>query len=210
MKASKGFKILQERKSSNFGQIYALDTQDTHTIGFKTSSYNHGYYDDYSRVDLYKVCRSKFLYDQLARPIINLIVNGIFNHVPDFQGDDKLVKVAEKIASDNNILWHALGTDLEVMGDVFLRIFDDSLPTVASIPAETMTINYDPDNVLQIDNFTQYLNDTNEKEIPAEEIVHVKINVPSNVIYGSSTLRPVLWWLDVLDNLFERNWLRSA
>src|SRR3990167_6336048 len=211
MKRSSGFKIINERKSSNFGQIVALDTQDTHSQSRTLSFIRHGYYDDMSRLDLYNVCRSKYIYDQLARPIVNLIVNGIFNSLPDFQGDDELVKAAEKIAIRNSINWHQLGIDLEVMGDVFLRIFDDSVPTVASIPAETITIDYDPENVLKINNFIQYKEQPDkEKEINPEEVVHIKINVPSNIVYGSSTLRPVLWWLDVLDNLFERNWIRSA
>ena len=209
MRPSRGFQI-HERKSSNFGQIMAVDTQDSHTLGSAQKAFHHGYYDDFTRLDLYKVCRSKYLYDQLARPIVNLIVNAIFNSPPDFQGDKELVKAAEKIVVKNSFAWSQLGTDLEVNGDVFLRIFDDASPTVASIPPETITIDYNPDNVLSVNNYVQYLNDSAEKVINAEEIIHVKINVPSNVIYGSSTLRPVLWWLDVLDNLFERNWIRAA
>ena len=211
MIGSKSFNII-ERKSSNFGQITLLDTQDTHTQIFDPGKFfNHGYYDDFSRFDLYKVCRSKYLYDQLARPIINLYVNAIFNTAPDFQGDKELVKAAEKIAVKNNIIWHQWGADLEVMGDMFIRIFDDSTPTIASIPAETMTIEYDPQNVLKIEGYIQYKDEPGGGvSINEEEIVHLKVNVPSNVVYGSSTLRPILWWLDVLDNLFERNWLRSA
>lgn len=205
------FNIIRERKSSNFGQITALDTQDTHIVDWVNSRvFNHGYYDDLSRKDLYKICRSKYLYDQLARPIINLIVNAIFNSPPDFQGDEELVKTAEKIAIKNNIFWHSWGIDFEVNGDIFLRIFDDTTPTIASIPAETLTIDYNPDNALEIRKFIQYEGDAGEIGISSQEIVHAKINVPSNVIYGSSTLRPILWWLDVLDNLFERNWIRSA
>ena len=199
-----------ERKSSDFGQTTVLDTQDTHTQKWDVKIYNHGYYDDSSREDLYKVCRSKYLYDQLARPIINLIVNGIFNSPPDFQGDDELVKVAGEIVKENNTNWHQWGVDLEVMGDVFVRTFDDKTPTIASIPAETIEIDYDPENVLKINKYTQYSNSPNETKISPEGIIHIKINVPTNVVYGSSTLRPVLWWLDVLDNLFERNWIRTA
>lgn len=211
MRPSKSFSIIIERKSSDFGNITLVDTQDSHTQSTSyVRVYNHGYYDDFKRAELYNVCRSKYLYDQLARPIINLIVNGIFNTPPDFQGDKELVKVAEKIATKNNIDWHQWGVDLEVMGDIFIRVFDDAIPTVASIPAETITIDYDPENVLKINNFTQYENSQQEHDIDVEEIVHIKINVPSNVIYGSSTLRPILWWLDVLDNLFERNWIRAA
>jgi hypothetical protein len=210
MKRSVSFNIT-ERKSSGFGQVTVLDTQDSHvSAGYNYSYYPHGYYDDFNRSDIYKVCRSKYIYDQLARPIINLIVNALFNSPPDFQGDKKLVKIAEKVATRNSLDWHQIGVDLEVNGDVFLRIFDDATPTVASIPPETMTIDYDPQNVLSVNNFIQYYNNPGQITIPAEEIVHVKINVPSNVIYGSSTLRPILWWLDVLDNLFERNWIRSA
>ena len=210
MRHSKSFSIL-ERKSSSFGQITTLDVQDSHTLARDYNKiYNHGFYDDHAREDLYKVCRSMYVYNQLARPIVNLIVNGVFNTPPDFQGDDKLVKAAEKIMVGNSIDWHQWGVDLEVCGDVFLRIFDDSTPTIASIPAETISIDYEPENVLKVNGYVQYANSQAEKRINEEEVVHAKINVPSNVIYGSSTLRPVLWWLDVLDNLFERNWIRSA
>ena len=208
MKNSRQF-IIQERKSSNFGQVSVLDTQDSHGLG-QAVIFNHGYYDDYRREDVYKVCRSKYLYDQLARPIINLIVNGIFRSPPDFQGDKELVKTAEKIVERNNIDWHTWGVDLEIMGDIFIRYFGDSTPTVASIPAETITVDFDPNNALSINGYTQYITSPNQTLIPENEIIHGKINAPSSVIYGTSTLRPVLWWLDVLDTLFEQNWIRSA
>lgn len=209
MKNSKQL-IIKERKSSNFGQVTMIDTQDSHSLGRASIVFNHGYYDDYKREDVYKVCRSKYLYDQLARPVINLIVNAIFHAPPDFQGDPELVKAAEKIVQKNEIDWHSWGVDLEIMGDIFLRYFGDSAPTIASIPAETVTIDYNPVNSLQINNFVQYINQPNQVEIPEWEVVHGKINAPSSVIYGTSTLRPILWWLDVLDTLFEQNWIRSA
>lgn len=202
------YKIL-ERKSSKFGVVGYVDKQS----GLEKiwTGKTIAYYDDMKRKDAYKTCLDRYMHDQLARPIINTIVHGIFSKPPDFQGDEKLVKRAQKIVKDSQIDWNIWGVDLETFGDLFLRTFFGDNAKIASIPAESLDIEYDQKNVLNIKGYSQFKDEKGKGDfISPDEMVHLKINAPTSVVYGSSTLRPVLWWFDVLDNLWERNWIRAA
>lgn len=208
--AGKKYKIL-ERKSSQFGHVGIVDINtELDKISLISPKYDLAYYNNLKRDDIYTTALDKYVHDQLARPIINLIVNAIFNEAPDFSGDKELVAFANKVIGDSEIDWNKLGTDLEVYGDIFLRKFTGTNPKFASIPPDTIEIDYDEDNIIDIKRYVQFWQKPKERNIPVEDMVHIKINCPSNTVYGNSTLRPIFWWLDVLDNLWERNWIRGA
>lgn len=205
--AGSNYRII-ERKSSKFGTPGYV-SRGTELFK-KWDGKEQAYYDNLKREDIYKTALDLYVHDQLARPIIDLIVNAIFNRPPDFQGDKILVERASQVARDSEIDWHKLGADLEVHGDLFLRAFLGKDAKLASLPPETIKAEYASNNVLDITKYLQFPEESYEKSIPASEISHVKIHCTSNMVYGESTLRPVFWWFDVLDNLWERNWIRAA
>jgi hypothetical protein len=213
--AGKRFKIY-ERKSSKFGTVGIVDrgselSLTTPIFNRRTQKYTSlAYYNNLKRKDIYKTALDKYVHDELARPIVNVIVYAIFSEDPDFQGDSELVDRANKIISDSKIDWSTWGADLEVHGDTFIRSFLGANPKIASIPAQTIDIDYDENNIIDIKAYVQNYNTEDEESIDPEEISHVKINNTNNMVYGSSTLRPCFWWLDVKDNLWERNWIRAA
>lgn len=203
------YKIL-ERKSSKFGVVGVTDVRDELAkmwVGKPIS-----YYDNMKRKDIYRTCLDKFVHDQLARPIVNLIVNATFSEPPDFQGDDKLVERADEIVRDSSIDWTTWGSDLEVHGDLFIRSFLGEGALIASIPPESIDVEYGENNVLDVRQYLQYKDEGGDhtRSISAEEMTHLKVNNTTNMVYGSSILRAILWWLDVLDNLWERNWIRGG
>ena len=208
---------ITERKSSGFGMVGSTDIRNETEIVYPAKSY----YDNTSREDIYTTCLDKYNHDQLARAIVNLIINSIFNEPPDFQGDEEVVKRVNEIIEDSNINWISWGADLEVHGDVFLRAFIGNESKIVSIPARSIIVDYAETNILDIKQYVQIFSGSLNilkpgeplpsfaKAIPTKEMIHIKINNTSNMVYGSSTLRPVLWWLDVLDNLWDRNALRA-
>ena len=206
------FKI-RERKSSKFGSVGTTDRQSGMGKGFSTkSSKTIDYYDDDKRKDGYKTYLDKYMFDQIARPIIDLITNATFSKDPDFQGDKELVKRANKIVRDSQIDWMIWGRDLEVHGDIFIRSFlgKNGTAKLASIPPDSIDIDYDQNNVLNIKAYLQGKDTESEKRISPKHMSHIKIHCTTNTVYGASTLRPILWWLDVLDLLWERNWIRGS
>jgi len=208
--AGSKYRIL-ERKSSKFGQVGIVDINtELDKVNLIDPKYDQSYYNNLKREDIYKTALDKFVHDQLARPIINLIVFATFNEAPDFQGDKELVDYANKVIVDSDIDWNKLGADLEVHGDLFLRRFMGTNPKIASIPPDTIEIKYNETNILDILSYVQFYQKQGETSISPLDMVHLKINSTSNMVYGSSTLRPIFWWLDVLDNLWERNWIRGA
>lgn len=208
--AGNDYKIL-ERKSSNFGRVGIQDRQSGLQKMYQARPM--AYYEDLKRKEAYLTCIDRYNYDQLARPIINMIVHATMSTPPDFQGDEGLVKDIRKLILDSNINWITWGIDLETYGDLFIRSFTKgNNPKLASIPPESIDIEYDQRNILDIKKYVQFKDDGGDfaKGISPDEMTHIKINCASSQVYGVSTLRPVLWWLDVLDNLWERNWIRAA
>ncbi len=205
--AGKNYKI-EERKSSQFGRVGVTDVQSD--IDKFWAGKPSAYYDTLNRKDTYETTRDRYLHDQLARPIINTIVNATFQRPPDFQGNEKLVKRANQIVRDSEIDWAVWGKDLEIYGDIFIRAFFGVDAKLASIPPGSIDINFMENNILRVSSYEQFKEESRSKKISIKEMTHGGINKPTDVAYGSSTLRPVLWWLDVLDNLWERNWIRAA
>ncbi len=140
-----------ERKSSKFGAVGHVDVRNEleRLVDVKKGK-PMNYYDNLSRREIYRTCMDKYVHDQLARPIINLIVHALFSKPPDFQGDDKLVERADKIVRDSEIDWSNWGVDLEVHGDIFLRSFFGKDAKIASIPALSIDVAYDEKNVIDI------------------------------------------------------------
>ncbi|KKL84878.1 hypothetical protein LCGC14_1960330 [marine sediment metagenome] len=211
----KNYKI-RERKSSKFGTVGTVDRGTE--LGFSSTIFNRftgkvtslGYYNNLKRHEIYRTALDKYVHDELARPIINLISNAIFSGGIDFQGNEEQVVRARKIIKDSMIDWSTWGADLEVHGDIFVRSFFGNNPKIASIPPQTIEIIYDENNIIDIRNYVQNIDDPSVELISPAEMTHGKINNTSNMVFGSSTLRAIFWWLDVLDNLWERNWIRCA
>ena len=109
---------VNETKAAQYGKLSSVDRYTTtHRIpgrqgGFKVSN----------REEIYR--KSIQLYDQneLVRPIINLIASSIFSTgQPDIRGkNEKLVKLAQDIISENDLNFHDLAREGELAGDVFL------------------------------------------------------------------------------------------
>jgi len=211
----KNFKI-EERKSSKFGSVGTTDRGDELSLSTpiirnrNNDEVSMGYYNNLKRKEIYRTALDKYLHDQVARPIVNLISNAIYSEAPDFQGDEELVKRANQIVKDSEVDWSTWGVDGEVHGDVFIRSFFGKNPKIASIPAQTIDISYDEDNIIDIDAYIQNEQSSKPKVIPPKQMSHIKLNNTTNTVYGNSTLRPIFWWLDVLDNLWERNCIRAA
>ena len=207
------FKIIKERKSSQFGAVGITDRQSGLIKGVPLKATTViNYYDDDKRKDAYLTYLDRYMFDQLARPIIDLITHATFSKDPDFQGDEKLVKRAKQIVRDSQIDWLIWGRDLEVYGDLFLRSFTKkgSNGKIASIPPDSIDIEYDESNVLDITSYIQNAGTEKERRISPDNMSHIKIHCTTNTVYGASTLRNVIWWFDVLDLLWERNWIRGA
>ncbi len=211
----KKYKIY-ERKSSKFGTVGTVDRGNELSFSKRILDRNgtavsQKYYNNIKRDEIYRTALDKYIHDELARPIINLIAYAIFAEGPDFQGDKDLVKAAKKIVDDSMVDWSTWGADLEVHGDVFIESFvEGKNPKIASLPAQTINVDYNEDNIIDIKNYIQNFARTGERKISPEKMPHIKINNTTNMVFGSSTLRPCFWWLDVLDNLWERNWIRAA
>ncbi len=213
--------IIKERKSSKFGTVGVVDRGSE--LGFSNVLVNRilgrvslAYYNNLKRHEIYETALDKYVHDELARPIINLISYAIFGKDgPDFQGDEKQVKLAKKIVKDSLIDWTVWGADLEVHGDIFVESFMGKNPKIASLPAQTIEVSYNERNIIDIKGYVQSISDVSTssahiRTISPKKMTHGKINRTTNMVYGSSTLRPIFWWLDVLDNLWERNWIRCA
>jgi hypothetical protein len=210
--AGSDYKII-ERKSSKFGAVGYFDRGNELEKGFSTKSGKTlTYYDNMKREEIYTTALNLYNHDQLARPIINLIVNAIFSHTPDFQGDEALVKRARQVFDDSDVSWQSWGVDLELFGDLFVRIFLGKKGTakIASIPQHSIEIDFDETNVLNIRGYVQKCDGVYIRTIQPEDMVHGKLNCTSSMIYGCSTLRPSFYWFDVLDNLWDTNSLRAA
>lgn len=204
------YKIL-ERKSSKFGVVGVVDRGTELQKGFSIpKSKTTDYYDNTKRFDIYRTALDKYVHDQLAHPIINLIAGAIFHTPPDFQGDKELVDRARTIVGNSFIDWFRWGVTLEVHGDFFLRIFRDNDYILVPIPSDSITVDFDETNMLNIRNYIQFEDKEGEENISPDKMVHFKVNGTDNMVYGSSTLRPAMWWFDVLDNLWERVALRAA
>ena len=93
--ASSNYKIL-ERKSSKFGTVGITDRGNELEKG-STFGKPMSYYDNYKRKEIYTTALDKYQHDQLARPLINMIVHAIFSDIPDIQGDEKLVMLSEQL-----------------------------------------------------------------------------------------------------------------
>lgn len=205
-----------ERKSSKFGRVGTIDRGSELVKNFNVYTRNQrqpvtlAYYNNLKRKEIYQTALDKYVHDQLARPIINLISYATFGKGLDFQGNQAQVEKARKIVRDSNIDWLMWGADLETFGDIFIRSFYGKNPKMASIPPESLEIDYDENNIIDVRAFVQRIKTPDERRISPKDMSHGKINCTSSQVYGSSTLRPVFWWLDVLDNLWERNWIRCA
>jgi len=181
--ASNNYKIV-ERKSSQFGTVGVTDRgnelEKNSTFGTPMS-----YYDNFKRKDIYLTALDKYQHDQLARPIINMVVHAIFSDIPDFQGDEKLVKRVNEIIQDSEIDWSTWGVDLEIHGDMLIRAFTGKKAKIASIPPASIDIDYDEKNIIDIKAYLQYLDEKGEgyaDSIDPEEMTHIKINNASNMV----------------------------
>jgi hypothetical protein len=193
-----------EIKAAKFGRIQASDRiVDTYRLQKEGVS-------RYSRKDVYT--KALELYDQseFVRPAINIIAAGIFaKNSPVLVGDNKeLIEFVRTIIEHNQLNFHDLAREAELAGDVFLWFKAGGDRTeIRSLDASRIDVEHQNDNIRVL---RGYRMQDRERLLSPERIQHVKINSTTTSVYGRSSIRHVIYWLNVIDNLFEQNLLRGA
>ena len=205
-----------ERKSSQFGGIFKQDKfSRVRELPDKKTFSRSG------RNDTYKKAMDLYENSELIRPIINLFAAAVFsknNGTLDLRGTSaKLKELAFKIVDHNELNFHDLTRDLELSGDLFLSFKEngDQTEIFSTNPGITsvITVNGDMRRVVGFtdDPLTDDTNlDPKQVKFPITTSQHLKINSTAMSLYGRSSLSHLIYWVNVLDNLFEGNWLRGA
>ena len=199
---------LYELKAAQYGR---LGTYDRLSSFVKLPS-REGYKDQ--RRDL--VCRKAlqlFSDNEIVRAAVNLIPGAIFpNGAPDVRGKSKnLVKLAQDLIGFNGLNFIELGREGELCGDSFLWFRPNGDQTeIRSLDASQVTSNLANGDIRRVESFTLSLGSTKDQIIDSKFVQQVRHNATSTMQYGLSSLRHVFYWIDVLDSLFEKNWLRGA
>ena len=199
---------VQELKAAQYGKLNSVDR-------FQTTKPLPGKAGGFTSTDREKIYRKAMqLYDQneLIRPIINLIASSIFSTgQPDIKGkNEKLVKLAQDIITESDINFHDLAREGELAGDVFLA-FDSpnkERTQILSLDAGKVDVRLKENNIREIQGYE--LNKSGKVDIDTEHCQHLRFNTTTTSQYGRSSLRHVIYWIDVLDFLFESKWLRGA
>jgi len=213
-----------EVKAANFGKLYS---QDRHTMTVKLPARQ-----GYTQINRYQMCeRAMKLYetDELIRPCVNLIATAIFSKgQPDIRGkNETLVQAAQDIIEDNDLNFHDIAREGELCGDVFLYYEKANTPSgikISSLDASVVESILDNGDVRKVSGYaitngqSNVLQSANNllkdnKNIPklsVNQTQHLKFNSTSTSQYGRSSLRHIIYFIDVKDKLFEENWLRGA
>ncbi len=167
-------------------------------------------YKEIDRKEVYRKALSLYNMNEFIRPAINTIVSGIFSDKsPDFRGtDDKLVELAWKIVDFNKMNFHDISRDAELAGDSFawIKPNGDQTKIIWLNPGDTESVLV-KDNLHRI---SGYKFGERKTLLSPNLIEHIKFNTTSTSQYGRSSMRQIIYWIDVLDDLFEKNWLRGA
>lgn len=140
---------------------------------------------------------------------------------PDVRGKRKdLVELARTIIENNQLNFIDLAREAELAGDVFLWFNPkDEQTEIRSLDAGSCESVLDKGDIRKLKGYNLSFQassnvttatSTELVTISKEKVEHIKLNSTSTSQYGRSTLRPAFYWFDVLDSLFEKNWLRGA
>lgn len=195
-----------ERKSANFGSVTTSDKYNDLWRLPRTEGYNK-----LQRKDIYQKALRHYDQHEIVRSAINLLVSATFSRMnrPDFAGSrSDLIELVQKIIEHNQINFHDWGKELELAGDAFLWFSPNGDQTeIRSLDAAVVDVELVDDNIRRVRGYK--LKDRN-RLISSDKLQHLKLHGTSTELYGSSTIRPIFYWIDVLDSLFENNWLRGA
>ena len=203
-----------EVKAANYGTISKVDRNST------TSKLpNRSGYTTIKRKAMYDKAMQLYEQNELVRPIVNLIATSTFSKgQPDFKGSNAdLTSYAQEIVTSNDLNFHDLAREGELAGDVFLwyEKMGDAIKVWSLDAGETISILKDGD-LRNIAGYAYKSGSENSlsKEVKPNllpsQVQHLKLNSTTTSQYGRSSLRHLLYWIDVLDKLFEENWLRGA
>lgn len=209
---------INEVKAAQYGRLSTVDRYSNITrLPAKEG------YTTKDRPSVYRKALQLYDQNELVRPIINLISTAIFSHgQPDIRGkNEKLTEFIEAVIQENDVNFHQLAIEGELAGDVFLA-FDKAnkeKTEILSLDAgRTISLLKDND-IRQLQGYALTQSDSinsittaNSVDvgIPVNRCQHFKFNSTTTSQYGRSSLRHVIYWLDVLDSLFESKWLRGA
>ena len=209
---------ISEFKSAQYGRIAVSDKFLTTTTLPKLEGYTN-----LQRAEIVK--KGMELYDQneLVRPIINLIATAIFpSGSPEINGKRQdLVDITNKIIDFNDLNFHELAREAEIAGDTFLWFdrLDKEKTRIYSLDARVTNSVLDGGDIRKLAGYsvqpqptgTNKLGSGSQKpQLLPSRVQHLKFNSTTTSQYGRSSLRHVIYWLNVLDELFEKNWLRGA
>jgi len=194
---------LKEVKRSRFGSVSFINVRDNVQIPNRKQPII-----DLDRQGVLARVQRLYYTDQMARPIINILASALLRNPPDFQGKDELVKEAQDIVEDSQWDWLEMGTEYWLFGEVFLRIFEDDI--VRALPPINTDIDVNDGDPKDVKEYIMYKGTDTQFEIDPEDVVHIKTNSVTNQLHGESDLKHIIYWFDVLDNLWERGWIRTA
>lgn len=126
--------------------------------------------------------------------------------------------LARKIIDHNGINFHDLAREGELAGDIFLWFEPNGDRTeIRSLDAGSCQSVLENGNIRKLlgYNLSEVASDgtaqtVTKPNISKDRLEHLRFNSTTTSQYGRSSLRHVIYWLDVSDSLFEKNWLRGA
>ena len=198
-----------EQKAAQYGKLASVDRFNTTS---KLPNIKTGGFKSTDREAIYR--RAMQLYDQneIVRPIINLIASSIFSSgQPDIRGkNDKLVKFAQDIITENDLNFHDLAREGELAGDVYLAFdkADGHKTKVLSLDAGIVDPLLKDNDIRQLQGYQ--IKNSGKVDVKLDKCQHLKFNSTTTSLTGRSSLRHVIYWCDVMDFLFEAKWLRGA
>ena len=195
-----------EVKKAYFGRISAQDREST-----AIQLPNKKGYTSHKRKDICKRAVNAYEQNELVRAAINLIAAAIFSKgSPDIRGTKKeYVELAKKLIEKNELNFHDMGREAELCGDAFLWFRGKKEETeIKMLNAESIDSVLDNYDITKLSGYK--LEGRDKSLISPARIQHLKINSTATSQYGRSSVRHLFYFLDVLDSLFEKNWLRGA
>jgi len=199
-----------ERKAANFGRLSALDRfTDFSKLPKREGS------TSLNRHELYQKALDLFTNNEIVRPAINLISTSTFTKEPggvDIRGKSRELKdLTETLLENNQINFHDLAREAELSGNLFLWMGenDGDKTEIWSLDPGITQVILNEGNIREKIGFSQ-TGSEGTVEFSKDDVQHLRMNATSTMQYGISSLRHLIYWINVLDTLFEQNWLRSA
>lgn len=204
---------IEEVKSAKYGLLSKFDR-----LSDLVALPDRSGYTNWNRKKTYEKALHLYSENELARAIINLRTSatfypGLSNPTGvDVRGSNrKLVDTARSIINFNSLNFNDLAREAELAGDVFLHFEANGDQTrIFSLDAASSESVLGPRGVMDVTGFELDRGTKDKSKLSVQTTEHLKFNSTTTSQYGRSVLKPVFYWLDVLDTLFEKNWLRGA